>query len=48
MDVHHEDEDMRARFDAYVADEGKVEPKDWMPDGLSQDAGSSNFSTRPF
>ena len=31
MDVHNEDEDMRARFDAYVGDEGKVEPKDWMP-----------------
>ena len=37
-----------ARFEARVDAEDKIEPNDWMPDGLSQDAGPADLPARPF
>ena len=49
------DQDRRQQFDAHVAAEGKVEPRDWMPDGyrktlvrqISQHAHSEIIGMQP-
>ena len=32
MSMSETDKNLEARFEAYVAEEKKIEPKDWMPD----------------
>ena len=54
-DKQRRDEDRRAAFDAHVAADGKVEPKDWMPDAyrktlvrqISQHAHSEVIGMQP-
>ena len=44
--LHREDPALVATFEARVAADEFIEPKDWMPDELSQNAGAPDLSAR--